>query len=516
MKRKNLIYVLVLTLLLSLLAGCGGNEKTVQVNEPNETGGGVEEPSKPVKDSVIIAIGADIATLDAHFSASATSYEVFINLYDPLIELDEVSREFVPCLAEDWEIGEDNATYIFKLKKGVKFHNGEELKASDVVFSLNRAKTSPYQASQTSQIKDVTEIDEYTVQVTVTEPFAPFLLSMSYISILNEKAVTESGEAYGENPVGTGPYKYVRHDIGERVVLERFDEYFRGPASIKNVEYQVITDANTTVIALETGEVDFAYVIPMISRQSIVDNPELTTHEFESITFNYSIMNNEIEPFNNLLVRQAINYAVDKEAIIQIAEEGMGKVTDSIFNKHIFGYSENVKGYEYNPEKAKELLAEAGYPDGFEITLKTMESQKKVAQIIQEDLNKIGITANVEVCEKNAYIQDIIGGNYEMGNLGITVGTDAEFFSIAFHSTGGLNVSKYNNPRVDALFEEAKTILDKNERIARYEELSQILVDDAVVVPLYFPTKAYAAHKDLKIRYIDSGGTAKLIDMSWQ
>lgn len=515
MRNKKIIYVLVLVLLLSLIAGCGQTNNQNEENEVSKTSAGSEGSSEPVKDSVVIAIEADVTTFDPHYSASTTNGNVYTNIYNTLVELGESSDEIIPCLAEDWEISEDNTIWTIKLNKGVKFHNGEELKASDVVFSLNRAKASPYLASQTSQIKDVKEIDDYTVQVALTEPYAPFLLSMHQVYILNEKAVTEGGEAYSENPVGTGPYKFVRHDIAERIVLERFDEYFRGPASIKNVDYKVITDPNTTLIALETGEVDFAYVIPMISRQSIIDNPELTTHEFESIRLSYTIMNNEIEPFNNLLVRQAINYAVDKESIVQIAEEGMGEVTNSIFNKQIFGYSENVKGYEYNIEKAKELLTEAGYPDGFEVSLKTMEgSTKKVAEIIQEDLNKIGITAKVEVCEKNAYIQDIMAGNYDMGILGVTVGTDAEFFSRCFLSTGALNVSKYNNPRVDELFSEGKEILDKEERLKIYEELAQILVDDAVIVPLYFPIWVYAADKDLKIRHIDCG-TVKVVDLSW-
>ena len=514
MKRKNSIYLLVLILLLSLIAGCGGNEKTVKVNEIN----GSNEVTEAVKDTVVMAIKADIATLDPHFSATIYNEQVYVNIYDTLITIDE-SGDFIPCLAKDWDISEDKLTYTFKLEEGVKFHNGEELKASNVVFSLNRAKTSPYLANQTAQIENAIAINEYTVQITLNEPYAPFLLSMDQIYILNEKAVIESGEAYGENPVGTGPYKLVNHAIGEKVVLERFEEYFQEPASIKNVEFQVITDPNTAVIALETGEVDFTYTMPMISRQGIIDNPELTTHEIESINLNYLLMNTEVAPFNNKLVRQAINYAIDKDTIIQIVEEGMGQETKSIFNEYTFGYSENVKGYEYDPQKAKQLLKDAGYPEGFVVTLKTLEGNpKKIMEIVQENLKNIGITAEIEVNEANAYVQDAMSGNYNMGFMAVTLGQDAEFYSVCFKSDAinGFNMSRYSNPRVDELFDEAKTIVDRSERLQRYEELTQIIMDDAVIVPIYFPIKVYAADKDLNISNISVKGTLRIYDMSWK
>lgn len=513
MINRKIIYVIVLTLLLSLMAGCGQSLKTVQSDNPNETNVGTEEQ---LKDTVVLDLLFDISTLDPHYSAATYNERVYTNIYDTLIRVDK-SGEFVPWLAENWEISEDKLTYTFNLKKGVKFQNGEELKASDVVYTIKRAKESPYMASQTEQIKDIVAIDEYTVQIILKKPCAPFLLIISFQNILNEKAVIKAGEDYGENPIGTGPYKFVRHDIGQRVVLESFEDYFQGSAPIKNVEFKIIGEATTAMIALETGEIDFTFNVPMIARKSIINNPKFMTHEVETVHLNYMIMNNEAEPFNNKLVRQAMNYAINKEAVIQIAAEGIGEKAKSILNKFTFGYSENIKGYAYDPEKAKQLLAEAGYTDGFETSIISIGgATQKIVEVVQENLSNIGVTAKIEMLEANAGIQDIKSGNYEMSYMGMTLLQDADDHSLCYHSTGDFNVSRYNNPRVDELFDEARTILDRSERSERYEELLQILEDDAVVVPLYFTTRVYASNKDLKIGHIDAMEVVRIADMSWK
>ncbi|HBW38700.1 ABC transporter substrate-binding protein [Desulfosporosinus sp. BICA1-9] len=505
MKGKMLAYLLVLALLVTMVSGCGGTGTTAKT-----------QPDKPVKDLIVLAINADMGSLDPLHTSTIVDNMIFKNIYDSLVNNDK-SGGFVPSLAENWTVADDGVSYTFKLKKGVKFQNGEEFKASDVVFTVNAAMKSPYLASIMDPIKDAAALDDYTVKFNLKYAYSPFLLVLTRIYMLNEKAVTGAGNNYGQNPVGTGAYKFVKHDSGQRVVLERYDGYFNGPAPIKNVEFKVITDSNTTQIALESGEIDFAFGVPAISIQGIKANKALATHEFDAIHLTFVILNNTVKPFDNKLVRQAINYAIDKDALIQIVLEGMGKNAQSILNKLTFGYSENIKGYEYNPEKAKELLAQAGYPNGFKISFKTMDGPlKKGAEVIQENLSKIGVTTSIEMCEQNAFNKDMMSGNYEMGNMGITLIQDADSWDLVLKTKGGYNWERYSNPKVDELFSQGKKLTDKNERLAKYEKLVQIVNDDAPLVPLFHKMGIYFSRKDLKVGYIDASGYLKVAEMSWE
>lgn len=513
MNKKVISLILVFGLVLGVFFGCA-DTKSNSENEESNNGDGVS--IKDRRDDVILVLETDIATLDPQMSASGADLDVFINIYNSLIDIDE-NGDFIGELAEYWEISDDELVYTFYIREDVKFHNGEELKASDVVFSFNRGKSSPYLEGQLLAIKDVVAIDDCTVRINLNYAYAPFLLSLyDQMQILNENAVLEAGDLYGEQPIGTGPYKFVSHSIGNEVVLERFDDYYKGPAPIKNVTFKIITDSNTALIALETGDVDFTYKIPMISVPSIKENKDIQTYEIDTIRLLYVLMNTETEPFNDIKLRQALNYAIDKLTIVQVAEEGMGEVTESIFSSDIFGYSE-IKGYDYNPEKAKKLIKEAGYEDGLTISFKTMDGvYKKAAEIIQENLRNIGVTVNIEVEEKNAYIQDLVSGNYEIGNIGVSVGKDADQYSIIFMSGEQANFSKYSNPELDQLFSEGRETTQNNERIKIYKEVAQFISDEAIIVPLYYPKVICASQKGLKVGYIDPQEHTKIYEMYWE
>ena len=207
---------------------------------------------------------------------------------------------------------------------------------------------------------------------------------------------------------------------------------------------------------------------------------------------------------------------MDKDKVITVATEGLAAKTDSIFSKDIFGYSE-IKGYEYNTEKAKQLLTQAGYPNGFTVTFKTLEGPfNKAAQSVQEDLAKIGITVKIEVGEKNAYIQALQKGDYAMGNISVSVGSDADYYDMLFRTGMQANFSKYSNKKVDELFTSGKGITEKEKRLEIYKQVAQAISDDAAIVPLYYPKSLYAGNANLNVGYIDPIGITYVNEMSWK
>ncbi len=468
------------------------------------------------KDTVTLVVGADIATLDPIKSASLVDSQVFTNIYDQLIKLDKTGT-VVPSLAESWALSDDGKSYAFKLRKGVKFHDGSVLKASDVVFSFDSARKSPYLEGQFSEIVKVEAVDDNTVKVELSAPFSPFLGSLNgSLYIMSEAAVKKGGEAYGESPVGTGPYKFVKHESGVSVSLVRNDEYWGAKAPVKNAVFKVIGDQNTALIALKTGEVDFIYEVPAISKADIAGNAKLALYETPTIRIAYVIMNTSAKPFNNVALRQAMNYAIDKAKAITVATEGMATAVDGVFSKDIFGYSE-VRGYGYDPAKAKELLAKAGYTKGLTVTLKAVAGPlAKVAQSVQEDLSKIGVTANIDMGERNAYFGSLAKGNYEMGAISVSCGNDADYYNVILQTGGQGNFSHYSNPKVDALFKAGRESTDKAKRLETYKELAQLLSDEAVIVPLYYPVNLSAAKANLKVGYIDPIELLAVSEMSWK
>jgi peptide/nickel transport system substrate-binding protein len=499
MKCKTLARAIVALAAVSLLAGCGGN-----------SGKGHR------KDAVTLVVNADIATLDPTRSASLIDSQVYCNIYDQLVKIDK-SGATVPVLAESWKASEDGKSYTFNLRKGVKFHNGDQLKASDVVFSFESAMKSPYLEGQFTEIGKVSAVDDSTVRVDLKSAYAPFLGSLNdCLYVLDEKAVKAAGDKYGEEPVGTGPYKLVKHETGVSVTLERFDGYWGAKPPIKDVTFKVIGDQNTAVIALKTGEVDYVFEVPAISKEDIGKNQKLALYTTPTIRVAYVVMNTSAKPFNNVALRQAVNYAVDKNKAITVATEGMASPTAGVFSKDIFGYSE-IAGYEYSPEKAKELLAKAGYAKGLTVSFKTMAGPlQKVAQSVQEDLGKAGITANLEVLEKNAYIQSLAKGDYAIGDISCSVGADADYYGLLFQTGSQANFSHYSNAKIDKLFDEGRVAVDKDKRLGIYKELAQALSDEAVIVPLYYPLNLSAGNANLEVGYMDPIEILYVNEMSWK
>ena len=315
--RKFLSLLLAVALVVSIFSGCSGGGSSASGTE--ESGGGMAGGA--ATDSITIAIYQDIKTLDPHNSGMTIDKVVYQNVFDCL--LNQYEGEYEKVLVDDYSMSEDGTEYTFNLKKGVKFHNGEDLKASDVVFSMERAKTSTNLASYTACIDTVTATDDYTVVFKLTEPYVPFLMSVaSFVPIMNEKATTES-ENVNYNPVGTGPYKFVEYATGQDVKLTRFDEWHGGSAPIKDVTFTVLTDTNASLMAVESGDVDMTYSIPSIAVSSVEENKDLGIQLIPTIGSCYIAYNIEKAPFDDVNFRLALAYATNRQEIIDVAMDGM-------------------------------------------------------------------------------------------------------------------------------------------------------------------------------------------------
>lgn len=482
-KRKKSFFALSLLLVLALtLSAC--------------TNGAGDVTKDPEEDPLIVAQGADPASLDPHESNDQPSSRVNKQIYNTLVDSTE-DMEIEPALAESWE-QIDERTWRFNLTEGVMFHNGEELKASDVKFSLERMMASGEVGHIVGALESVEVEDDYTVVLTTAEPFAPLLAHLSHTaaSIFNEKAVTDAGDMYSNNPIGTGPFKFVSRDAGDRVTLERFDDYYQGPASIKNLVFRNIPEGTNRTIGLETGEVDVAYDIEPIDKNTVIENENLTLVEEPSLSTAYIGFNLNKEPFNDIRVRKAINHAIDVEEIIDVVLEGAGTRATGPINDKVFGYNTDLEGYDFDPEKAKELLAEAGYPDGFTTTIWTNDNpvRIKIAEIVLQHLSDVGIEATMEIVEWGAYLERTSAGEHDMFILGwVTVTGDADYGLYAlYHSSqhgGAGNRTFFDNPEVDALLDEGRTSGDPDERFEAYAQAQQIILDEAPQIFLYFQTQ---------------------------
>ena len=498
-KRLGLLTVVILSILF--LVACGGD---------------VEKKDSTAKDTLVVAQGADVKSLDPHASNDNPSSRVRVQIYDRLVQLDDNGVP-QPMLAESWERPDDTTT-IFHLRKGVKFHNGDEMKASDVKFSLERALKAPEIFYIIEGINGIEVLDDYTVKVTTEKPMAALLnnLSNGTIAILSEKATTEAGEGFGQHPIGTGPYKFVSWQSGDKITLEAFPEYWQGTPSIKNVVFKSIVEETNRTIGLETGELDVVYDILGMDKVKLREDERFTFIEEPQLALTYLGFNLKKEPYNNPKVREAISYAIDQKPIIDTVFLGAAEPANSILGKNIFAYYD-VEKFTQNIEKAKALMAEAGYPDGFKAKIWVNDNpvRRDTAVILQDQLKQIGIDLAIETVEWGAFLDGTARGDHEMYLLGwgtVTRDPDYGMYELISTSTMGAagNRSFYSNPTVDKLLEEGRTELDPEKRKAIYKEIQEIIRKDIPMYMIIYPLQNVVTQKNIKNFKLDSAQSHKI------
>lgn len=491
--KRMLIALLAICLFLSACNSApatttsGGDSTVTSTTADSEA----ETPdSEATKDTIVVAIPDAPNYMDPMIQASIATFRVTTQIFDRLLQMDR-DMKMVPMLAESWDVVDDKTT-VFHLRQGVKFHNGETMTAEDVKFSLERTIESPG-VNYNYLIIDSIEIeDDYTVKVTTKEPFNALLyrLTLDAASIVSKKAVEELGEDFNKAPVGAGPYKFKSWDVGGDVVLEAFDDYWAGAPKTKTLIFRQIPEALNRTIGLETDTVDIAYDLAVTDVETVKNNDKLKLEEVLSNTIWYLGFNCEKEPLDNVLVRQAIAYAINVEDVITIAFGGAATPADnSMIPPKVSGHVPNKVKYDTDVDKAKELLAEAGYEDGFSITLWSSDSQimREIGVVIQDQLRRVGINAEIKSMEQGAYYSATGNGDHEMFLMSKTsIDPDSALRAMYHTEAFGLsgNRSFWATDEVDGLLDEAATSTDAARVLEIYEEIQQIIGEAMPLVPL--------------------------------
>ena len=472
------------------------------------------------KTSVIIATDQDYETLHPVNTSTSIETNLINQIYDVLAidDPEDPTGDMIPRLAESWEVSEDGLCYTFHLRQGVKFHDGSEFTAADVGFSLDLCAASEYQGSMVDGMDHWEIVDDYTINVYTATPYAPFLRSVVDVPI-GCKAYYESVDenTFAQEPIGCGAYKFVSHNEGDTITLEAFDDYYGGAPAIKNVTFKVIADAASMAIGLRAGQLDFAEIdASVLATLEGANGVSIATAD--ATTFAFIAMNTQVEPYSNPKFRQAINYAIERQALITAYAEGYAVENSNLLTPEREGYSESQMQYSYDPDKAMELLAECGYADGYDAgTFIVAEQYSLMAQIIQSDLAKVGITCELEILEFNAYLNRLFDGNYTMTCLQMTLEGDTQQVSMALTEDyiGMANNARWSDPRVEELFAKAVETVDEDERVAIYEEIFTIVQEEAVYCVLFNPTMIFAYADGLNIGSLALEGYYYLQNFSW-
>ncbi|MBU5625481.1 ABC transporter substrate-binding protein [Oscillibacter sp. MSJ-2] len=510
MKHKTPLVSLFLAILMIFsLTACGGNQ---------QSGGGSE-----TRDSVNFGLTGEPSSLDPHLLTDQMSYAVWYQLYDTLIARNQ-DGELVPAIAENWEWNEDNTVLTLNLRKDVKFHDGSMLTADDVVFTIERIHNSKRIGSMLISFDRVEKADDYTVKLYYTAPYAGALnsLASSSFSIVPKAIVEKDEEGFANAPVGCGPYKFVSRSSGEKIVLEAFDDYYRGAPSIRHLTFKIMTDGVSAAIALQKGELDILSHAPLTERQNLIDDPNIEWYETEIAGLMYLLYNTADPVFSNAKLREAISYAIDKNAMILGACEGLGTPLEGWLPPSVTGYDPNYKnGHELDLEKAKQLMVEAGYPDGLTITVlsQEMDMYYKPTEILQNQLSKIGITIEIQKMERAAWIQEIGKKAYGMTIMHWTVPVgDGDVLYELYHGDSiqsGQNYVGCDDADLNALLEQARVEVDAQKRVLLYNQAQQIIIDRGYSFPLYTFMAGAAANKDLKGFQADAIYRFHVYDYSW-
>lgn len=485
-------------MMLGAFAACGQPSTPATPNEESSSGGG------KVKEELIIAMSGDAKSLDPMKCWQTTAYYTYWLMYERLFYKDPTTGEYKPELAKSWEIAEDGMSYTFYLQEGVKWHDGSPLTAKDVKYTVERGLelgTGNYPG-----VAGVEIIDDLTVKINMSAPDSVFMDKQwtGDCCIIKEGTDEELAQA----PMGTGPYKFVEWVSGDHITLEAYDGYWREQCGTKKIILRIMPEANARLLALQAGDVDIA----MIDAANVAQVTADTNRQMLSTTsnvVNYLGFNCSRPPFDNELVRAAIGYAIDKDAIVTAQLEGHGVTIRSYVGLGQNGYYDGFEHFTYDPAKAKELLAQAGFANGFECSLAHNVSGGALAtQLIQANLGEIGIKVKIEPMESAAFTEYMQNGNADMFFTSRGGGSADSYLMMLDKDSIGAegNVFFYINDEYDDMLTQSHLTTDDSARNEIYRKMQEHINDHTPMVPLYSPILFVGAQKNVKDVVLNRNG----------
>jgi peptide/nickel transport system substrate-binding protein len=450
-----------------------------------------------------VAIPWTPENLDPTMNLSSLRSQVGVSVFDSLVGRD-ADGKIVGELAESWR-GLDDRTWQLKLRRGVTFHNGEPFNAEAVRFTfqrvLNPEQKSPNRAT-VSEVERVDVVDDLTVNLVLRAPYAPFLARLIDFPMVPPKYTAEKGnQGLALRPVGTGPFRFVELVKDDHMIVEAFDKHWRGPPRIKRIVFKPIPEPFTRAAALRNGEVDLITTVPPTLATELDKVAGVRVQRVPSTWQIYLGLNAFKKPLSDVRVRQALNYATDVDAIIKNVMDGNGRRLEGPFTPNVFGFDASVKGYAPDPARARRLLAEAGYPDGVEVTLDApagrYQGDKEIGEALGGQWQKAGFRPKVQVAEWGAYFKKYLGKQmqdaYLLG-LGGPMQDADELYNLVSSKGRGLY---YKNERVDELFDQGRATTDPARRRKVYADLARAMVEDATWVFLMQQVDIYATRDRL-------------------
>ena len=455
---------------------------------PAFAGGGRDRAAARADTLIVIAPGGEAPSLDPAMVNHPASSQVMRQIYNTLFNQDPVTLAILPGLAERYVFendanGQPTRLRLF-LRRGVRFHNGDLMTARDVQFSLERAAASPVIGFISRQIQSVEVVGDYEVLVTLVAPFMPILNNLAHtvMSIVSERAVTELGADFARNPVGTGPMKFVNWIAGDRIELTRWDGYFGTAPRIRDLTIRHIADPATALLELETGGADILLAVTPHDIARVQADPNLRLLRTMGLGMNFIGLNNLRPPLNNVLVRQAIAHAVDKDALVRTVFQGVGRPGSAPVPSTVWGSAAGyLTPHAFDPARARQLLAQAGFPNGFNttITASNAPAPRDTAELLRHMLAEVGINAEIRILEAAAWGTFSAEGQQDIGiHMWSTVTGDPDYALEILHSRShgaAGNRVFFTNAEVDRLLDEARMETNRAARERLYLEAQRII-----------------------------------------
>jgi peptide/nickel transport system substrate-binding protein len=492
-------------LLAACLLGCGG--------------------PPPVQDVLVFGRGSDSVGLDPALENDGESFKVCDNIYETLVTYEEASTAVRPLLARSWEVSADRLIWTFHLRTGVRFHDEAPFNAQAMVFSLGRQfypdhpfhqVEGTYKYWKDMGMDDVVEsmaaLDDSTFVIRLKQPNAPFLstLAMNFCAAVSPQAVARYGRDYFKNPVGTGPFRFVEWRKDERLVLERNEEYWGARPSLRRLIFRPIQEASVRFLELRQGTIHGLDNLSPEYLEQVRRDPDLQLLTQPGMNVGYLAMNMDRPPFDDLLVRQAVNHAIDKRSLVDNLYQGLAVPAKNPIPPIMWGYNDDIAPYAFDPAQARALLAQAGFPDGFATELWVpsaprpyMPQPEKVAQAIQADLEKAGISARLVSMEWGTYLDKVFDGQHPMALLG-WIGDNGDpdnFLYVLLDQNAAVkpaqNIAFYRSDQLHQLLVQARASIDQQERVRLYRIAQEIVHRDAPWVPLVHATQTAAFRKNV-------------------